>query len=30
VQLTETQSGALYRVIVSAYTSGTLYYFFGQ
>jgi hypothetical protein len=30
VQLTETQSGALYRVIVSAYTSGTAYYFFGQ
>ena len=30
VQLSETQSGALYRVIVSAYTSGTLYYFFGQ
>ena len=30
VQLNETQSGALYRVIVSAYTSGTLYYFFGQ
>ena len=30
VGLTETQSGVLYRWIVSAYTSGTLYYQFGQ
>lgn len=30
VQLTETQSGALYRVIATVITSGTLYYFFGQ
>jgi hypothetical protein len=30
VGLTETQSGTLYRVFVSAYTSGTLYYQFGQ
>jgi len=30
IPLTETQSGVLYRVIVSAYTSGTLYYQFGQ
>lgn len=30
INLTESQSGALYRIIVSAYTSGTLYYQFGQ
>ena len=30
VTLTETQSGVLYRVIASAYTSGTLNYQFGQ
>ena len=30
VALTESQSGVLYRVIVSAYTSGTLNYQFGQ
>lgn len=30
MQLTETQSGVQYRVIVSAFTSGTLYYQFGQ
>ena len=30
VNLTESQSGVLYRIIVSAYTSGTLYYQFGQ
>ena len=30
VSLSETQSGAAYRIIVSAYTSGTLYYQFGQ
>ena len=30
ISLSETQSGTQYRVIVSAYTSGTLYYQFGQ
>jgi len=30
VPLSETQSGVQYRVIVSAFTSGTLYYQFGQ